>query len=517
MNANEAAGGYQIFRDDGQAFAFDINSGRLFAVHDVLADVLEAEASGGRNLADLGRVHGADEVCRARRELSQVRAAGLLPVDPPWDKDLGILKQSSYCQATVFLTDRCNMRCRYCYDGYQGLREDGGRSMEWLPLRRSLDYVFRVFGAGSTVFDIHFFGGEPLLEFDLLRQASGYCLQVARQHGVEVNFSISTNGLLLTPEMVAFFRENGFDISISLDGPPPVHDSARRFPSGAGSYDLLEPKLDALLADDKLYVELAGVLSPVNTDVLRSFLWVYEQGGRAISFVIPKLRHDHPMAVKDRSLELLKRSYRELAAYVVERTSQEDYGPLASLVAANDYLGRFIKRVFSREHLPYRCRAGKDMLAIGVDGQVYPCLGFVGMREWAIGTTGTVPDERIRGLFCDQHVDKKGSCSDCWGRYLCGGGCYAHAAMSNGRIDRPDPTDCELTQHLMRLAVIAVGRLQQQHPEVLPRFFGSLVRSVPAKHHKFVPPLLRQYLVEPVAESEAQASSKIAGEEVATR
>jgi len=514
MNPDVAARGYKIFRDKDQAFAFDIKSSRLFAVHDVLADVLEAQDNGDGNLEHLACVYGADQIRRARHELEQVRAAGLLPADPPRDQDLSILKRSSYCQATVFLTDRCNLRCRYCYDGYQGLRGDGGHSTEWLPLRWSLDYVFRIFGAGCSVFDIHFFGGEPLLEFDLLRQATEYCLRVAEQHRVEVNFSISTNGLLLEPEMSAFFRDHGFDISISLDGPPPAHDAARQLPSGAGSYDLLAPKLDALLAGDKLYVELAGVLSPVNTDVFSSFLWAYEKGGQAISFVIPKLRPDHPMAVKDRTLELIERSYNELAAYLVERASREDFGPLASLVGANDYFGRFVKRVFSREHMPYRCRAGKDMLAIGADGQVYPCLGFVGMREWALGTTKTLPDERIRDLFCDQHVDTKASCRDCWGRYLCGGGCYAHAAMSNGRIDRPDPADCELTQHLMRLAIVSVGRLQRQHPDVLPRLFSVLAQSIPAKHHKFVPPLLRQYLSQPPASTGQKTHSAIEWKEV---
>jgi uncharacterized protein len=209
------------------------------------------------------------------------------------------------------------------------------------------------------------------------------------------------------------------------------------------------------------------------------------------------------MAIKERDIELIKRSYTELANHLLERTIGQDFGPLASLIAANDYFGRFIKRVFSREHLPYRCRAGKDMLAIAADGRVYPCLGFVGMREWAMGTTKTLPDERIRSMFCDQHVDRKASCRDCWGRYLCGGGCYAHAAMSNGRIDQPDPRDCELTQHLMRLAMVLVGRLQHEHPDVLPHFFSSLAREVPAKHYKFVPPLLRQYLDGPPESSKA--------------
>jgi len=515
MNAGEPACGYEIFRDEDQSFAFDIKSSRLFAIHNVLADVLQAEAKGDRNLDRLACVHGADALRRARHELAQVRAVGLLPFTSPRDDDLTILRKSSYCQATIFLTDRCNMRCRYCYEGYQGLRREGGSTMEWLPLRWSLDYVFRVFGAGCDIFDIHFFGGEPLLEFELIRQATDYCRHLGQQHHLEVNLSISTNGLLLTPEMLAFLRDHTFDVSVSLDGPPPVHDRARQLPSGVGSYERLEPKLDALLATEGLYVELAGVLSPVNTDVFNSFLWAYEKGGRAISFIIPKLRYSHPMAVKERDLELIKRSYTELANYLLERMIAHDFGPLASLIAANDYLGRFIKRVFSREHLSYRCRAGKDMLAIGADGRVYPCLGFVGMREWVMGTTRSLPDERIGDMFCDQHVDRKASCQGCWGRYLCGGGCYAHAAMSNARIDKPDPQDCELTRHLMRLAVMVVGRLQHEYPDVLPQFFSALLRSVPAKHYKFVPPLLRQYLAEPPDSSEKQTQARTLDQEEA--
>jgi sulfatase maturation enzyme AslB (radical SAM superfamily) len=116
------------------------------------------------------------------------------------------------------------------------------------------------------------------------------------------------------------------------------------------------------------------------------------------------------------------------------------------------------------------------------------------MSEWAMGTISALPDAAMQDLFCAQHIDVKQSCRECWGRYLCGGGCYAHAAMSNGRIDQPDPQDCALTRHLMQLAVIVVGRLQRDHSDVLPELFSELVKAVPPKHRKFVPPLLRQYL-----------------------
>ncbi|UCH34389.1 MAG: SPASM domain-containing protein [Armatimonadota bacterium] len=494
--------GYEVVRAGDGRFAFDIRSGRLFAVQNVLADVLEANPDSAEDLQHLASLHGPDAVRRAYREVDQVRRAGLLPRAPSRDESLTIPSKSCYCQATVALTDRCNLRCKYCYDGYQGLRAGGGATMDWLTLRRALDYVFRVFGAGSEIFDIHFFGGEPLLQFAVIRQAAEYCRDVASQHHVEVNLSISTNGLLLTPEIIEFFRAYNMDISVSLDGPPEAHDRARQFPSGAGSYELLEPKLDEILACDDLYVELAGVLSPLNTDVCNSIRWCYKKGGKAISFTIPKLRCGHTMGIKDRSLALIKQSYAELADYLLARCAQGDFGLLASLVGANDYFGRFVKRVFSREHMTHRCRAGKDMLAIGADGRVYPCLGFIGMADWTMGTISTLPNEEMRDVFCSQHVDAKASCRHCWGRYLCGGGCYAHGAMSNGRMDQPDPYDCELTQHVMRLAIILVGRLQRDYPEILPEFFGTLVRNVPAKHRKFIPPLLRQYMT---SEPEGQA------------
>jgi len=495
MNRPTTNRGYEIIRSGSDAFAYDIKSGRLFALQEVLAELLESDLDDPRDLQRVIDAHGEHAVRRARLELSRVRDMELLLPAPVSDEHLGILKKSSYCQATVVLTDRCNLRCKYCFDGYRNLRDAGGGvSMDWLSVHRTLDYVFRAVGAGCEIFDIHFFGGEPLLEFDVLRQATDYCREIAQTHHVTANLSISTNGLLLTPEIVEFLRANEYDVSISLDGPPQVHDSARQFPRGSGSYDMLETKLDQIVGVEGLYVELAGILSPLNTDVMSSFRWAYEKGADAVSFIIPKLRYGHSMAVKDGSLELITRSYEELAGYLIERTAERDFGPLASLVAANDYFGRFIKRVFGREHLTHRCRAGKDMLAIGADGQIYPCLGFVGMSEWAMGTISALPDAAMQDLFCAQHVDVKQSCRECWGRYLCGGGCYAHAAMSNGRIDQPDPQDCALTRHLMQLAVIVVGRLQREHGEVLPQLFSELVKAVPPKHRKFVPPLLRQYL-----------------------
>lgn len=494
MSVRRTDRGYEVIRGEGGPFAFDIKSGRIFAVHDVLTDLLEADPENPASTGRLADLHGEAQLRQARSELERVHALGLLPATAPRDDNLSIAKGSPYCQATILLTDRCNLRCRYCYDGYQGLRAGGGAAMEWPDLKRALDYVFRVWGAGCEIFDIHFFGGEPLLEFNLVQRAAAYCRGIGCAHRVEVNLSVSTNGLLLTPAITQFLVDNQFDVSISVDGPPQVHDRARQFASGCGSYELLQPKLESLLAIDGLYVELAGVLSPVNTDVMESFLWARRTGAAAVSFTIPRLRPANSMAVKEGDLELIKVSYTRLAGYLAERTIEGDFGPIGSLIAANDYFGRFVKRVFAREHLTHRCRAGKDLLAIGTDGRLYPCLGFVGMCEWSLGDVRRLPDETIRDRFCQQHVDAKARCRDCWGRYLCGGGCYAHAAMSNDRIDHPDPRDCDLTRHLMRLAVIFVGRLQRQHPDVLPRLFSNLVQSVPPKHEKFIPPLLRRYL-----------------------
>jgi len=478
--------GFEVVRSSDGAFVFDVGSSRLFAARDVLADILEAEAT-GRDAGDVNEAHGEAEVTRARLELAQVRGLGLLALEPSRDADMAVAARPSCCRAIIFLTERREVSRTSYVEIRSSLRSCAGMGIEWIPLRRSLDYVFRVFGAGYRAYGIHFVIDESLLAFDLLRQATDYCHQLSRRLRVDVDLAVSARGTPVTPEITTFLTDNKFRVHVGLDDWPLAQRQPAGPPAKAGASAPTAGGADVLLGTGGLWVERSAVLSPCSTDVVHLFRQAFEKPARAISFTLRKVRHGHPLAIKEREAEWVKRSYAALADHLTEQAMSGDLQPLTALLGGNDCLGRLIRRIVQRERSTRRCGAGKDMLAVGVDGRLYPCAGLIGRREWAMGMITRLPDERVREKFLDQHVDKRRGCSECWGRYVCGGGCYAHAAISNGAIDRPDPCECKLTQHLMRLAVTVVGRLQQDDPELLPQLVGTISKRAPVPDCEFAP------------------------------
>ncbi len=254
--------------------------------------------------------------------------------------------------------------------------------------------------------------------------------------------------------------------SISIDGPRHIHDAMRVFPDGRGTYDTIAPSIAGLVARGA-QLSAQAVITGQYPNVTEVFLHLCELGFRAIELRPVRAPHDQPFAISPRTVDAVKQGFSEFADFLFSQEDRLLLAYLAKIWHIEDCLGRFLVRVASGHQVNYRCPAGKDGVCVDTDGGVYPCPGMVGVPELRMGSIYRGIDEGAYRLYYeDLLVTSKSVCKDCAIRHLCGGGCYHAAFLANGRVDTPDPCDCELTRHLVELAAGMVARLREERPAV---------------------------------------------------
>lgn len=338
----------------------------------------------------------------------------------------------------LFLAQECNMRCVYCY-GDAGTYGGGGLMDEATALR-AVDWLIAHSGSVKRL-SLGFFGGEPLLNFPLMRVVVPYAKQEAAKAGKTIFISITTNGSLLTDEVIAFIRDEDIKVLISFDGPPEIQNHQRPFKDGSGSYDSVKANIGKLrqclpyvlaratLCDgiDPLLVKkgLKQVGFTSYTIAPVSPAMVHGPGKVAPENDLGKFRHEQMLAFHRHEAD-------ELLAAIREQALKKD-----SLPGALEALGALL----TKEKRHYGCGIGKNMAGITVNGDVYPCHRFAGLTEICQGNIA----EYKPGEPSDYHwnvVDNLPECRDCWVRYCCGGGCFYHSMAVTGDMRRPDPQVC---------------------------------------------------------------------------
>jgi len=400
-----------------------------------------------------------------------------------------------WANLTLLVTDRCNLRCRYCYEAYASYKQ-GGRTISREVAAAALDFFFDRLYPCADVYDLHLFGGEPLLAWDTVEWVTHQAKRRAEAKGKPLYLSISTNAIGLTREKVRFLRQHEFDVCTSLDGPREVHDAFRPFGNGRGSFDAVQRGFSCLVDQQPPYSCVDGRLHRENKDAYRSVLAAYEMTHRrhGICLKLALLSPQHPLALRAQDVEEILLSYRPLVDLLLDRLAAGDYSYLTSLLYGNDSFARYIVRLRARELRVRRCPAGVDMYIVATDGRIYPCDSIIGMEAQDLGDVwrGLAPERHRRWLELD--VNKQRECQGCWARYLCGGGCYTSALIAHGDLGRPDPLDCRFTRGLIELAMEFLVRAQIEAPGHLDQALAQALAGVSHKHRAFVPAPLQPLL-----------------------
>lgn len=348
----------------------------------------------------------------------------------------------------------CNLACRYCFAA-PDWRSRGARRMPFTVARRAVDFLIEASGA-SRFLQIDFFGGEPTLNFEVVRETTVYAKRAARQHGKKVDFTLTTNGLIWNDEIAAFLNEHHFQVILSLDGRPEVHDRLRRRlgdqPSHVAVLRNIRQAVDSLV--DRNYW-IRGTFTRFNLDFAADVEYLVKQGFRQISLEPVVDLPDRPWTLREEDLPQLLAEYEKLAELYLEQAEKGDPFEFFHFRLAPPS-GPCVARRISG------CGAGYQYLAVTPEGELYPCHQFVGREAYRLGSIfdpgavqlvnpsgGCALSERFRRT----HAASKPGCRTCWAKLYCGGGCHANADLLAGDISATLPLFCALQKKRVELSI----------------------------------------------------------------
>lgn len=427
---------WHCFKALKRFFLFDVLSNSLFMVEEPVYNYLQ------------GLPVDWEMISQVEADLADLRAQGLLAEEP--EAEPVISREPLLKALCLHISHDCNLRCKYCFAGtgpFGGSREQ----MSFETGRAAIDRLLRESGTRRQL-EVDFFGGEPLLNLDVVRQLVAYGRENGLRFNKDIHFTLTTNGVALDEAARDFLNREQIAVVLSLDGRPTVNDTMR----GKGSYQKVLPNFQALVRERgfKNYY-LRGTYTAANLDFSRDVAHLYDLGFKELSLE-PVVDREGDYRLTEANLVEIGAEYDKLAAYYLEkRTSGAGF--------------TFFHFEINLEHgpcLPKRltgCGAGYDYFAVTPAGELYPCHQFVGRKEFVMGNVadGIIRTD-LRREFGAATLYKKEGCAACWSRFYCSGGCHANAQLINGSIYRPDTLGCKLQRKRLELALALKGIEMQE-------------------------------------------------------
>lgn len=365
------------------------------------------------------------------------------------------------------LTNQCNLSCQYCYEfGEDKVATPDGKPkfMDWETAQQSVDYLFTQ-SAGRRAIHITFFGGETLMNFPLLERVVLYAEQKAKDEGRYLDFSLTTNATLLNERVIRFLADHHIGVTVSIDGN--ANDNALRvFNNGKPSYDVIEPKIRALLAAHKTRPIAARVtLTAQVTDVVRIYRHLTQDlGFHEVGFAPVTTSPNRLYAIETPGMNKVLAQFTELAEeYLAAATANQAHG----FSNVSDTLAELHQGI-SKSH---PCGAGLGLVGVGPSGDIAPCHRFVDSDVHALGHISTGIDQAKQSDFLSRgHINAKYDCHACFARPLCAGGCHHEAFVRYGDTGHANLHYCDWIRGWTDLCLRIYGEIAVRNPEYLDRF-----------------------------------------------
>ena len=441
-----------LFRALGVNIALDVLSGAVHVLDDMAFEAVRAIEEGKDAREALRGRYPQEEVEELVGEIEALRENQALFTEHDYS-DLSIEQSGIVKAMCLHAAHDCNLRCRYCFASTGDFH--GPRGL--LPLetgKKALDWLIAHSGNRHQL-EVDFFGGEPLMNFPVVRDLVLYGRELEKKHNKHFQFTITTNAVGLTDESIAFLNKEMYNVVLSIDGRKEVHDFMRPMVSGKGSFDIaLEKakKLVQLRGDGQYYVR--GTYTSRNLDFGNDVLFLADQGFEQLSVEPVVLSADSPFALREEMLPEIEREYDRFSEIYLQRRKEGPWLNFFHFMVDLDGGPCIKKRVKG-------CGAGNEYVAVTPEGDIYPCHQFVGREGYKMGSVLTGEfDREMQAKFAANTVLSKEKCGKCWARFFCGGGCAANAQAFNGKISEPYEMECRLEQKRLEcaLAICAIEK-----------------------------------------------------------
>ena len=452
---------------NGLYIVLDVNSGGGHIVDKLTYDLLDyavppfATECPQEILDKLGGTYDIDELKECYEEIAELYEEKILFSPDEYEKFAKFTTASPVKSMCLHISHDCNLRCQYCFAS----TGDFGTGRKLMPLeigKKAIDFLLENSGNRKNL-ELDFFGGEPLMNFGVVKEIVAYGREREKEYGKTFRFTITTNGTMLNDDSIDFINREMSNVVLSIDGRKEVNDRMRPTAGGKGTYDVILPKFKKLVdgrsKDKDWYVR--GTFTKYNLDFSEDVFSLYEAGFDQISVEPVVCDAKYPYALTEEDLPAISAEYEKLAQRLLAQDKAGKHFNFFHFMIDLNQGPCAVKRLRG-------CGCGNEYVAITPDGDIYPCHQFVGMEEYKMGNLeeGTFNRE-MQADFAKAHIYNKPNCRECWARFYCSGGCNANNYQYMGDILKSHTLSCEFEKKRVECAIMiqAVKSLERNEAE----------------------------------------------------
>jgi len=442
------------YKLNGHNIVIDVHSGSVHVVDDVAYDaismyenhtpseIIAAITEKYPNISD-------DDVLACIEDINYLKENKQLFSEDIYEDKADILKNKSgdIKALCLHVAHTCNLNCSYCFAS-QGKYQGDKALMTFEVGKQALDFLIEHSGTRHNL-EVDFFGGEPLMNWDVVKQLVAYARSREKEAGKNFRFTLTTNGVLLDDEVTEFCNREMSNVVLSLDGRPEVHDLLRKDYQGRGSYDVIVPKFKEFVKKrGNLSYYVRGTYTHNNTDFSNDIFHIADMGFTELSMEPVVCAPTDPYALTEADLPTLYEQYEILAKEMIKRDREKRGFSFYHYNIDLENGPCIYKRISG-------CGSGCEYLAVTPWGELYPCHQFVGDEKYSMGNVWDgVTNTQMQEKFRKCNVYSRPECKDCWAKLYCSGGCAANAYHATGDINGIYEYGCRLFKKRMECAIM---------------------------------------------------------------
>ena len=443
------------YKLNGYNIVLDSESGSIHTVDDVAYDVIELYQNTPKDdiAAVIAKRHGisAEEVEEIIQDIEELKKDRKLFTKDIFSGQADLFKerQSVVKAICLHVAHGCNMTCGYCFAG-DGEYHGPQALMSYEVGKRALDWLIENSGTRRNL-EVDFFGGEPLLNFDVVKKLVAYGRQQEKEHNKNFRFTLTTNGVLLDDEVLDFANKEMSNVVISLDGRKDINDNMRKTRGGKGTYDMILPAFKKLAESrNQQDYYMRGTYTHYNTDFTNDILHMADLGFKELSIEPVVAPDDAPYALKESDMPKLLSEYERLACEILDRKREGKGRNFNFYHYMIDLTGGpcIVKRISG-------CGVGTEYVAVTPSGDLYPCHQFVGDEKFLLGNIyDGITNDSVCHQFKSCNIYSHEECADCFAKLYCSGGCAANAYHTTGSITGVYDMGCRLHKKRIECAIM---------------------------------------------------------------
>ena len=451
------------YKLSGYNIVLDVCSGSVHMVDEVAYDIigLFEEKSREEILLSMEEKYASrsdisrEDLAECYAQVQALKDAGKLFAPDTFEPMAGLLKQKTagvVKALCLHIAHTCNLNCSYCFAS-QGKYHGERAIMSYEVGKQALDFLIAHSGSRRNL-EVDFFGGEPLMNFQVVKDLVAYARSIEKEKGKNFRFTLTTNGVLVDDDVIQWANQECSNVVLSLDGRKEIHDRFRVDYAGNGSWEKIVPKFQKFVEarGGKDYY-MRGTFTHANPDFLKDIQTMLDLGFNELSMEPVVCSAGDPSALTQEDMDVVMDQYEKLAELMLKKDKEGK--PFTFYHYMIDLSGGpcIYKRISG-------CGSGTEYMAVTPWGDLYPCHQFVGEERFKLGNIWDgVTNSSVQDEFAACNVYAHKECRDCWARLYCSGGCAANAYHATGSVTGVYEDGCKLFRKRMECAImVAVAR-----------------------------------------------------------